>query len=108
MVLSLMVAFFAVVIGVNAFMAHAAMSTFGGVETESSYRAGQMFERDVAQAKVQDDQHWQVQAKVTPAADGSAVLDIIARTRRALRSPASLQPRCSRGPSTGVSIARLP
>ncbi len=78
-VLYLIVSFFAVVIGVNAFMAHEALSTFGGVETDSSYKAGQMFERDVAMAKAQDAQHWQVDAKVTPAAGGSALLDIVAR-----------------------------
>ena len=65
MVFGMMVAFFAVVIGVNVFMAHEALSTFGGVETESAYQAGQKFERDVAMAKVQDAQHWQVDAKVS-------------------------------------------
>jgi len=78
-VLGLMVAFFAVVFGVNAFMAHKALSTFGGVEIESSYQAGQTFERDVAMAKAQDAQHWQVDAKVMPAAAGNAALDISAR-----------------------------
>ncbi len=78
-VLGLTVAFFAVVVGVNAFMAHEALSTFGGVDTESSYRAGQLFEREVALAKAQDAQHWQVEAKVTPAPDGTALLDIVAR-----------------------------
>ena len=66
MVLGFMIAFFAVIVGVNVFMAHAAISTFGGVEIDSSYHAGQMFERDVAMAKAQDAQHWQVDAKVTP------------------------------------------
>lgn len=79
MVFGLMVAFFAVVIGVNAFMAHEALSTFGGVDADSSYRAGQLFEREVAMAKAQDAQHWQVDAKVTAGADGTALLDIIAR-----------------------------
>jgi nitrogen fixation protein FixH len=79
MVLGLMVAFFAIVFGMNAFMAREAISTVGGVETESSYRAGQTFERDVAMAKAQDAQHWQVNAKVTPAEGGGAVLDIVAR-----------------------------
>ena len=51
MVLGFMIAFFAIIVGVNVFMAHAAISTFGGVETASSYHAGQMFERDVAMAK---------------------------------------------------------
>jgi nitrogen fixation protein FixH len=79
MVLGFMVAFFAVVVGVNVFMAHAAISTFGGVETASSYHAGQMFERDVALAKAQDAQHWQIDAKVSRAADGKMLLDITAR-----------------------------
>jgi nitrogen fixation protein FixH len=79
MVFGLIVAFFAVIFGVNAYMAHMAISTFGGVETESSYHAGQTFERDVAMAKAQDQQHWQVDVNVTTAADGGAVLDIVAR-----------------------------
>jgi nitrogen fixation protein FixH len=78
-VLGLMVAFFAVVIGVNAFMAHKALSTFGGVETDSSYRAGQTFERDVAMAQAQGTRHWQIDAKVTAVANGTALLDIAAR-----------------------------
>jgi nitrogen fixation protein FixH len=79
MVLGTVLAFFAVIFGVNAYMALKAVSTFGGVDTESSYRAGKMFERDVAMAKVQDEQHWQVEAKVTPTVGGDAVLDIVAR-----------------------------
>jgi nitrogen fixation protein FixH len=78
MVLGFMIAFFAVIVGVNAFMAHAAITTFGGVETASSYQAGQTFERDVARAKTQDAQHWQVDAKLTRAADGTTLLDITA------------------------------
>jgi nitrogen fixation protein FixH len=76
MVFVLLVAFFAVVIGVNGVMIHEAISTFGGLETESSYRAGQLFEREVEMAKAQDAQHWKVEAKVTPAGEGSAVLEI--------------------------------
>jgi nitrogen fixation protein FixH len=79
MVLGLMIAFFAVIIGVNAFMAHEALSTFRGVDTDSAYRAGQLYEHDVVMAEAQDAQRWQVEAKVTPAADGKALLDIAAR-----------------------------
>ena len=79
MVFGMIVAFFAVIFGVNAYMAHMAISTFGGVETESSYHAGQTFERDVAAAQAQDRQHWQVDVKVTTATGGGAVLDIVAR-----------------------------
>jgi nitrogen fixation protein FixH len=79
MVFGMVLGFFAVIFGVNAYMALEAVSTFGGVDTESSYRAGKMFERDVAMAKAQDERHWQVEAKVTPAAGGDALFDIIAR-----------------------------
>jgi nitrogen fixation protein FixH len=79
MVLGFMIAFFAVIVGVNAFMARAAITTFGGVETASSYQAGQTFEHDVAMAKAQDAQHWQIDAKLTRRADGSTLLDITAR-----------------------------
>ncbi len=78
MVLAMIVAFFAVIIGVNAFMAHEALSTFRGVDADSAYRAGQLFEHEVAMARAQDAEHWQVDAKVTPSADGTAVLDIVA------------------------------
>jgi nitrogen fixation protein FixH len=79
MVLAMVLAFFALIFGVNAYMALKAVSTFGGVDTESSYRAGKMFERDVAVAKAQDERHWQVEATVAPTAGGNAVLDIVAR-----------------------------
>jgi len=79
MVLVGLLAFFGVVLGANGLLVHKALSTFGGVETDSSYRAGQLFERDVAMARAQDAQHWRVEASVTPAADGSALLDIVAR-----------------------------
>jgi len=79
MVFGLLLGFFAIVVGVNAVMIHKAISTFGGLETESSYRAGQLFEREVAMAKAQEAQHWQVEAKVTTARDGSAALDIATR-----------------------------
>jgi nitrogen fixation protein FixH len=81
MVLGFMIAFFAVIVGVNAFMAHAAITTFGGVETESSYQAGQTFERDVAMARAQDAQHWQVDAKLARATDGTTLLDIAAHDK---------------------------
>ncbi len=78
MVLVGLLGFFVIVLGANGMLVHEALSTFGGVETDSSYRAGQLFERDVALAKAQDARHWQVEASVTPAADGSALVDIVA------------------------------
>lgn len=68
-----LVAFFAVVAGVNAIMIRAAISTFGGVETESSYKAGLAFSREVAAARAQDSRHWDVRAVVTPRSDGQRI-----------------------------------
>jgi len=79
MVLIGLLGFFGVVFAVNGLLVHEALSTFGGLETENPYRAGQMFEREVARAERQDAQHWQVEAKVTRAADGNANLRIVAR-----------------------------
>ena len=45
-----LVAFFGVVAAVNAVHDPAAVSTFGGVETESSYQAGLAFSREIAAA----------------------------------------------------------
>jgi len=70
---------FGVVIGVNVVMIHAALSTFGGVDTQSAYQAGRMFEQDVAMAKAQDDRQWHIEAKVTPSPEGAKRLDIVAR-----------------------------
>jgi nitrogen fixation protein FixH len=78
MVFIALVAFFAVVGGVNAVMIHAAISTFGGVETESSYRAGLAFAREMATAQAQDALHWDVTAKATMTGD-TAVVEVTAR-----------------------------
>jgi nitrogen fixation protein FixH len=77
-VLAWVVGFFGVVIGVNLVMVHFALSTFGGVETQSSYQAGLTFEREVAAVEAQDELHWQVSAHVAPTRDGSTALDISA------------------------------
>ena len=79
MVLICLVTFFAVVTGVNAVMIRAALSTFGGLETASSYQAGLSFARETALAKVQDAQHWHVDGVVTRGKDGTTSVDILAR-----------------------------
>ena len=52
-VLFWLVGFFALVFGVNAVMVKAATSTFGGVETTSSYKAGLKFKDEIAAAERQ-------------------------------------------------------
>ena len=78
-VLFSLLGFFGVVFAVNAVMVKAATSTFGGVETTSSYKAGLMFEQEVARAERQDDLHWQIDGKLARNKSGEAVLDISAR-----------------------------
>jgi nitrogen fixation protein FixH len=64
MVLISLVAFFGIVAGVNAVMIRFAISTFGGVETDSSYKAGLAFAKEMTAARAQDGRNWQVQATV--------------------------------------------
>ena len=77
-VLLCLVGFFAVVAGANAIMIRAAVSTFGGVETSSSYQAGLAFKREAAAARAQDQLHWQVKANVRPV-PGAIRVEIDAR-----------------------------
>lgn len=73
------VAFFGLVFTVNAVLVRAAISTFGGVETASSYKAGLQFEHEVAVAERQDALHWQISGKLARNGAGEAVLDVTAR-----------------------------
>ena len=72
-VLAMVLAFFGVVIAVNLIMVREAISTFGGVDTPSSYQAGLNFQAEAAAAAAQDALHWQVDAKLLPAARGKTV-----------------------------------
>jgi nitrogen fixation protein FixH len=78
MVLAGLVGFFGLVAGVNAAMIYAAVSTFGGVETESSYRAGLAFAREAATVEAQDARHWTVTAKAAIEGDAT-VVEVTAR-----------------------------
>ncbi|HET7911396.1 MAG TPA: FixH family protein [Pseudolabrys sp.] len=81
-VLICFVGFFGLVFAVNAVMVKAAMSTFGGVQTTSSYKAGLMFGQDLARAEKQDALHWQVSGRLSRDDAGNAVLDISVRDTR--------------------------
>jgi nitrogen fixation protein FixH len=79
MILLYLVGFFAVVMGVNGVLVYEALSTLSGVDTDSAYQAGRMFEHDVAMAKAQDARGWRVDAKVTPLPGGTKRIDVVAR-----------------------------
>lgn len=63
-VLLCFVAFFGVVFTANFFLIRAAVTSFGGVETESSYKAGLAFKAESEAAAAQEARHWQVAAHI--------------------------------------------
>ena len=75
-VLYWLLAFFGAVMIVNAVMVRAATSTFGGVQTQSSYKAGLTFRSEVARAERQQAMHWRVDGKLRRVGADEAVLDI--------------------------------
>ena len=72
-VLLCVVGFFLIVAAVNAVMIRYAVSTFGGVETESSYKAGLAFKAETAAAEAQAQLGWVVDARIDPGAEGATV-----------------------------------
>jgi nitrogen fixation protein FixH len=78
-VLVCVVAFFGVVSLVNGIMIKEAISTFGGLETESSYKAGLAFGREIAASEAQEKRHWNVTAKLGTIIDGELRIDLTAR-----------------------------
>jgi nitrogen fixation protein FixH len=78
MVLICLLGFFGVVAAVNAVLVRAAVSTFGGVETQNAYQAGLDFSREIAAADAQEALHWQVKATVQ-AGHAATAVEIVAR-----------------------------
>ncbi len=84
-VLICFVSFFGIVFAMNFVMVRVALSTFSGVETESSYKAGLSFKNDVAAAHAQDALHWNVEATL----QHGAASRIILSARDAQQTPLS-------------------
>ncbi|PVE22099.1 nitrogen fixation protein FixH [Microvirga sp. KLBC 81] len=80
-VLIYFITFFGIVFAMNFVMIRFAVSSFSGVETESSYKAGLTFKNDVAAAHSQDALHWAVDASIQRG-DASRIL-ITARDAKA-------------------------
>ena len=81
-VLMCFVGFFGVVFAVNALLVQVATSTFGGVETASSYKSGLMFNHEIQQAERQRQLNWQVDGTISHNEAGEAVLEFTARDAR--------------------------
>ncbi len=65
-VLACFLGFFGIVFAANFFLVRAAVTSFGGVETESSYKAGLEFRQESEAAAAQAARQWQVDAHVEP------------------------------------------
>ena len=88
-VLLWLIGFFGVVFAVNGVLVQAATSTFRGMETGSSYKAGLLFKQDLESAQRQDALQWHVDGKLVRDRAGQAVLDISARDAQGV-APAGL------------------
>ncbi|UPK28355.1 FixH family protein [Bradyrhizobium sp. 195] len=75
----MLVAFFGVVIGVNATMAKLAIATLPGTDVDSPYAAGLSYDREISAAHDQAARKWQVNAHIGRRADGAATLEVEVR-----------------------------
>jgi nitrogen fixation protein FixH len=78
-VLFMLVAFFAVVIGVNMIMMRLAILTLPGTEVDSAYSASLAYENEIAAAHDQNARNWKVDAHIQRGPDGGATLQVEAR-----------------------------
>ena len=90
-VLLSLLAFFGVIFFVNGIMIYMAISTLGGVETQSSYKAGQAFAADVEAAREQSERHWQVEEAVRRIDTDFVAISSLRMMHRPLPSPAIRQ-----------------
>ena len=75
-VLIAVVAFFAVVIGVNLVMMRLAIATLPGTEVDSAYSASLAYQKEIQAAHQQDRRDWKVEAHVDRQADETARLNV--------------------------------
>lgn len=80
-VLVAMVAFFAVVIGVNMLMMKLAIDTLPGTDVDSAYRASLAYELEIKAAQDQNLREWQVNVHIERHADGQATLRVDAHDK---------------------------
>lgn len=73
------VAFFGIIFAANVVLVRAALTSFGGVETESAYKAGLAFKGDKEAAAAQDARGWRVEAALSRGGDGTRTIAVTAR-----------------------------
>jgi nitrogen fixation protein FixH len=78
-VLVCMLAFFGVIIGVNLLLMKLAIDTMPGLEVDSSYRAGNVYNAEIAAARSQSARQWRVAGHLERGADGRIFVEVEAR-----------------------------
>jgi nitrogen fixation protein FixH len=78
-VLAILIVFFAVVIGVNVYMATVAIATLPGTDVDSAYSASLGYEKEITAAHAQEARRWHVDAHVERDKDGGAIVQVAAR-----------------------------
>ena len=79
--LAMLLAFFAVFIGVNMVMLYFARTTFSGLVTTASFREGVKYDRQIEAARAQEERGWKVDAQLTPTAGGRTRVELRALDR---------------------------
>jgi nitrogen fixation protein FixH len=77
-VLVWLLGFFAVIFTANAIFIWLALGSFPGVVVESSYKAGQAYNQDIAEAKAQSERGWQVEAGLVRTTETNARVEVSA------------------------------
>ena len=97
MVFFMVVAFFAVVVGVNLVMVRLAIQTLPGTEVDSAYSASLAYGKEIATARDQSERNWKVDAHVERSGQGGATLQIEVRDNAGRpMSGLTFQGRCER------------
>lgn len=100
----IIVAFFAVVVSVNVYMARAASSTFGGVVVENSYVASQNFNTWLAEAEQEKALGWA--AAATRQADNRIVVTLTGAPEQGLALTAVARHPLGRAPDRELRFTR--
>jgi len=97
MVFLMLIAFFAVVFGVNFIMMKLAIDTLPGTEVDSAYSASLGYEKEIAAARDQNARNWRIDARIRRGPGGDATVLVEARDNSgALMSGLKFQGRLER------------
>jgi nitrogen fixation protein FixH len=80
-VLFIAIGFFGTIASADAFLIYSAVRSWTGAETTSAYKAGQLYNRQLAEARAQTALGWRVDARIDRQGDGGARIVLEARDR---------------------------